>query len=78
MNASPRFFGRCAGPDDAVALLGQPVSHAGRFARVEPWGVEPHVLRWLGTLGLRPDALDRLPDPTAVRAVNGPAVPVRE
>ena len=58
------------GPGDAVVLPGDPVPDAGRFARVEPWGVEPHVLRWLRSLSLRPGVPDRLPDPAAVRAVN--------
>ena len=59
------------GPGDAVAFAGDVVPDAGRFARVESWGVEPHALRWLRSLDSRPGVLDRLPDPAAVRAVNG-------
>ena len=59
------------GPGDAVTLPGGRVPDAGRFDRVEPWGVEPRVLAWLAGVGVRPDVLDRLPDPAAVRAVNG-------
>ena len=59
------------GPDDAVALPGDAVPDAARFDRVEPWGVEPHVVAWLRKIGVRPDALAALPDPAAVRAVNG-------
>ena len=58
-------------PGDAVALPGDRVADAGRFDRVEPWGVEPRVLGWLAAVGVRADVLDRLPDPAAVRAVNG-------
>ena len=66
---APLLRGLC-GPGDAAAAPGDWVPDAGRFDRVEPWGVEPHVLRWLGGLGVRPEALDTLPDPAAVRAVN--------
>ena len=62
---------RLCEPGDAVACVGDGVPDAGRFGRVEPWGVEPHALRWLRSLGLGPDTLDRLPDPAVVRAVNG-------
>ena len=59
------------GPGDAVALPGEWVEDAARFERVEPWGVEPHVLRWLGLIGVRDDVLRTMPDPAAVRSVNG-------
>ena len=58
-------------PGDAVAFVGDAVPDVGRLRRAEPWGVEPHALAWLRSLGLRPGVLDRLPDPAAVRAVNG-------
>ena len=58
-------------PGDAVAVPGDRLPDAGRFDRVEPWGVEPHVLRWLGLIGVRDDVLRALPNPAAVRTVNG-------
>ena len=58
------------GPGDAVVLPGEWVPDADRFGRVEPWGVEPHVLGWLGLIGVRDSVLRNLPDPAAVRAVN--------
>ena len=67
---APVLRGVC-GPGDAVAFVGYAVPDAGRFDRVEPWGVEPHALAWLRSLGLRPGVLDRLADPAAARAVNG-------
>ena len=67
---APALEGLC-GPDDAVAVPGDRVEDAGRFGCVEPWGVEPHVLRWLELIGVRDEALRTLPGPAAVRAVNG-------
>jgi hypothetical protein len=67
---APLLRGLC-GPDDAVAVPGDWVGDAGRFTRVEPWGVEPHLLGWLGLIGVRDEVLRSLPDPAAVRAVNG-------
>lgn len=58
-------------PDDAVAVPGEWVADAGRFDRVEPWGVEPHVVGWLTLIGVRPEVLDRLPGAAAVRFLNG-------
>ena len=58
------------GPGDAVVLPDDPLNDAVRFVRVEPWGVEPHLLRWLRRSGVRGAARDRLPDPEAVRAAN--------
>ena len=51
---------------DAAVVAGESVER-GRFDRAVPWGVEPHVLHWLGTLGLA----GGFPDPAVVRAVNG-------
>ncbi|NNJ27991.1 hypothetical protein [Alienimonas chondri] len=66
---APMLQGLC-GPDDAVALPGDWVKDAGRFERVEPWGVEPHVLAWLRTAGAGEASLSLLPDPAIVRIVN--------
>ncbi len=57
-------------PGDALVQPGDPVPNAGRFERIEPWGVEPTVLKWLRRIGARPDVLERLPDPAAVRTAN--------
>ena len=66
---APLLNGLC-GPGDVVGLVGDDVSDAAAFDRVEPWGVEPDVVAWLRAIGVRPAVLDALPDPAAVRAVN--------
>ncbi|MFH5802461.1 hypothetical protein [Alienimonas sp. DA493] len=67
---APLLQGLC-GPDDTVAVPGDWVADAGRFERVEPWGVEPHVLGWLRLISVRDEALRALPGPAGVRFVNG-------
>ncbi|MEM9702515.1 MAG: hypothetical protein AAF907_08735, partial [Planctomycetota bacterium] len=65
------FLEPLCGPEDAVAVPGDWVENSDRFERVEPWGVEPQVLGWLGLIGVQDNVLQTLPNPAAVRPVNG-------